>query len=206
MIKWKKPVFKPHLTIFSSVLNYQSRILPLWKSPRPLYQKSRCAFFTEKISLLIYRTISIYCTCSVSASSMESCLYHFSSLRMISSRKKPPLRPGNTTAYTFSILTSRKCCRITSRMRPSMAEATSAFTYQKFVHFALEETRKHTQLSPSPLQVQAHYLNYYNQCCLLRSIWFYEGNHTCIVCNENMIFSVQSQLFGTWAFERSYIF
>ncbi|VFQ77616.1 unnamed protein product [Cuscuta campestris] len=33
-----------------------------------------------------------------------------------------------------------------------MAEAPSALTYQKFVHFALEETRKHTNLSPSPLQ------------------------------------------------------
>ncbi|KAK6144079.1 hypothetical protein DH2020_020899 [Rehmannia glutinosa] len=37
-------------------------------------------------------------------------------------------------------------------MRTSMAEATSAFSYKKFVQFALEETGKHTQLTPSPLQ------------------------------------------------------
>lgn len=34
-----------------------------------------------------------------------------------------------------------------------MAEATSSLTYQKFVQFALEETRKHTHLAPSALQV-----------------------------------------------------
>lgn len=33
------------------------------------------------------------------------------------------------------------------------AEATSSLTYQKFVHFALQETIKHTHLAPSTLQV-----------------------------------------------------
>ncbi|XAR60334.1 Phytochromobilin:ferredoxin oxidoreductase [Bertholletia excelsa] len=28
----------------------------------------------------------------------------------------------------------------------------SAFSYQKFIHFALDETKRHTQLAPSPLQ------------------------------------------------------
>ncbi|KAI3461151.1 hypothetical protein Pfo_017814 [Paulownia fortunei] len=83
---------------------------------------------------------------------MKSCPYHFSSLRIISALKKPALQTRNTNTYTFSILTSARCCSITSMMRPSMAEATSAFSYKKFVHFALEETGKHTQLIPSPLQ------------------------------------------------------
>lgn len=35
-----------------------------------------------------------------------------------------------------------------------MAQATSSLTYRKFVEFALEETRKHTHLAPSTLQVR----------------------------------------------------
>ncbi|VFQ72681.1 unnamed protein product [Cuscuta campestris] len=40
-----------------------------------------------------------------------------------------------------------------------MAEAPYALTYQKFVHFALEETRKHTNLNPSTLQEKFGFLS-----------------------------------------------
>ncbi|XP_057789967.1 phytochromobilin:ferredoxin oxidoreductase, chloroplastic isoform X2 [Salvia miltiorrhiza] len=68
---------------------------------------------------------------------------------MISTVNNNPLQPTNTSPINFS---SRKWFSISSRMRPAMAEATSSLTYQKFVHFALEETRKHTHLAPSTLQ------------------------------------------------------
>ncbi|PIN01987.1 Phytochromobilin:ferredoxin oxidoreductase [Handroanthus impetiginosus] len=83
---------------------------------------------------------------------MESSLYHFSSLRIIPTPKKPPSLPRTSITYAFSIFTSTRCCGINNMMRPSMASATSAFSYKKFVQFALEETRKHAQLIPSPLQ------------------------------------------------------
>ncbi|KAH6791652.1 phytochromobilin:ferredoxin oxidoreductase [Perilla frutescens var. hirtella] len=68
---------------------------------------------------------------------------------MISTAKNHSLQPTNTTSINFS---SRKFFSISCKMRPSMAEATSSITYQKFVHFALEETMKHTHLAPSILQ------------------------------------------------------
>ncbi|KAL8483571.1 hypothetical protein ACS0TY_026309 [Phlomoides rotata] len=77
---------------------------------------------------------------------MESCPNNFLSLKMISTLNKPPSQHRD---HNLSTLTSRKW---SSKMRPSMAETTSASTYQKFVHFALQETRKHTHLTPSPLQ------------------------------------------------------
>ncbi|KAK4408301.1 Phytochromobilin:ferredoxin oxidoreductase, chloroplastic [Sesamum angolense] len=80
---------------------------------------------------------------------MEYCPYNLSSLRMISTPKKPPLQARSTI---FSMFTRTKCCSIAGMMRPSMAEANSALSYKKFVHFALEETKKHTQLIPSSLQ------------------------------------------------------
>ncbi|KAL7084610.1 hypothetical protein ACP275_14G232900 [Erythranthe tilingii] len=84
---------------------------------------------------------------------MESCPYNFPSLRIISTLKNPPLQRRNKTTYNFSTLTrSARCCSITSTAELSTAEETTAFSYNKFVRFALEETRKHTQLMPSPLQ------------------------------------------------------
>lgn len=69
---------------------------------------------------------------------------------MISTVKNNPLQPS-TSGIKFS---KRKWFSSSLRMRPSMAEATSSLTYRKFVEFALEETRKHTHLAPSTLQVR----------------------------------------------------
>ncbi|XP_011090158.1 phytochromobilin:ferredoxin oxidoreductase, chloroplastic isoform X3 [Sesamum indicum] len=80
---------------------------------------------------------------------MEHCPYNFYSLRMDSTPKKSPLQPRSTI---FSMFTRTKCCSIAGMMKPSMAEANSGLSYKKFVHFALEETKKHTQLIPSSLQ------------------------------------------------------
>lgn len=91
----------------------------------------------------------------LSAASMESCPNNFLSLRMTSTLNKPPLQHKYATSYNFKTLPARKC---STKMRPLMAETTSASTYQKFVHFALQETTKHTQLTPSPLQVPTHHL------------------------------------------------
>ncbi|CAA2992222.1 phytochromobilin:ferredoxin oxidoreductase, chloroplastic isoform X1 [Olea europaea subsp. europaea] len=84
---------------------------------------------------------------------MESCYYHFSSsLSCIHTLKKPPLFPITVTSKNFSSSSGRRCYIVTNMMKLSMQEAASAFSYKKFIHFALEESRKHTHLSPSPLQ------------------------------------------------------
>ncbi|CAH9069911.1 unnamed protein product [Cuscuta europaea] len=83
---------------------------------------------------------------------MGYCVNHFASLSIVASA---PLQPRNTCAYFSTKPSGRKSCssNITGKMRrPSMAEGTSAATYKRFAHFALEETRKQTQLSPSLLQ------------------------------------------------------
>ncbi|CAH9123492.1 unnamed protein product [Cuscuta epithymum] len=83
---------------------------------------------------------------------MGYCVNHFVSLSIIASA---PLQPRNTCAFFFTKPSGRKTCssNVTGKMRqPSMAEGISASTYKRFARFALEETRKQTQLSPSLLQ------------------------------------------------------
>lgn len=108
---------------------------------------------------------------------MVSSPYHLSSLRMISTVNHP-LQPTNTTPINF---TTRSCFSVSCGMRPSMsAEATSSLTYQKFVHFALQETVKHTHLAPSTLQVTNTPFSILLQaimvlmklCCLLLQVFF----------------------------------
>uniref|UniRef100_A0A5B7BHH8 Phytochromobilin:ferredoxin oxidoreductase n=1 Tax=Davidia involucrata TaxID=16924 RepID=A0A5B7BHH8_DAVIN len=62
-----------------------------------------------------------------------------SSLLSFFSTLKPPLLSSSITY-----------CRSRRSMRPSME--LSAFSYQKFIHFALDETKRRTHLVPSPLQ------------------------------------------------------
>ncbi|KAG6412541.1 hypothetical protein SASPL_125221 [Salvia splendens] len=81
---------------------------------------------------------------------MVSTPYSLSSLRMISTvSNNPSFQPTNSFPTNLG---SRKWSNVSARMRPAMAEATSSLTYQKFVQFALEETRNHTHLAPSSLQ------------------------------------------------------
>ncbi|KAL3828225.1 hypothetical protein ACJIZ3_017027 [Penstemon smallii] len=85
---------------------------------------------------------------------MESCPYNISSIISMSTLKKPPLqyRTKITNKY-LSNFPSRRCCSFTCMLRPLMAEnSAAAFSYKRFIHFALEETIKYTQLSTSPLQ------------------------------------------------------
>ncbi|CAA0833213.1 Phytochromobilin\\x3aferredoxin oxidoreductase-chloroplastic [Striga hermonthica] len=70
---------------------------------------------------------------------MDSSSFHrFSSLKIMSTL--------NSCNY------STRCSTSSFARRPSIAEANSAFSYKKFVKLALQETGKHTQLVPSPLQ------------------------------------------------------
>ncbi|KAL3620344.1 Phytochromobilin [Castilleja foliolosa] len=84
---------------------------------------------------------------------MESCAHLSFSHGFISTLKKPHLYTKTTNPYKSSVLTSTiSCISINGKTRPSIAEANSNFSYKKFVHFALEETGKHTELINSPLQ------------------------------------------------------
>ncbi|CAH9059210.1 unnamed protein product [Cuscuta epithymum] len=91
---------------------------------------------------------------------MGYCVNHFVSPSIIASA---PLQPRNvSTTCLLTKPSGRRGCSstVTSNMRrPSMDDAISSFTYRKFAHFAVEETKKHTQLSPSPLQEKFAYLS-----------------------------------------------
>ncbi|GER39831.1 phytochromobilin:ferredoxin oxidoreductase [Striga asiatica] len=78
---------------------------------------------------------------------MDSSFHRFSSLKMISTLNRPPSQPITLNSYNYSTR-----CSSFSFSRPSIAEANSAFSYKKFIKFALEETGKHTQLVSCPLQ------------------------------------------------------
>ncbi|XP_052201759.1 phytochromobilin:ferredoxin oxidoreductase, chloroplastic isoform X2 [Diospyros lotus] len=74
-----------------------------------------------------------------------------SSFRFFSTLSKPPsVSHSTTTSRLWTISPYRRSNRIRWKMRAS-AEV-SGFSYQKFIDFALDESRRRTQLSPSAVQ------------------------------------------------------
>nr|GMD16472.1 phytochromobilin:ferredoxin oxidoreductase, chloroplastic isoform X1 [Ipomoea batatas] len=81
---------------------------------------------------------------------MESCFSSWSAT-LIPPLNLPLTRGGGSAKFIANLHRKRrfKPCNIKSISHKASA---SAFTYRNFVHYALEETKLHTHLSPSPLQ------------------------------------------------------
>jgi hypothetical protein len=94
---------------------------------------------------------------SESFTSMDFCS-SLQTARLSSSLIKPQLL---TSSLIFSSITtnfaSKKC-----KPHRVLKVSAGSFSYHKFIHFALNETKRHALLVPSPLQVLLHFL----ACCV----------------------------------------
>ncbi|XP_073148984.1 phytochromobilin:ferredoxin oxidoreductase, chloroplastic isoform X2 [Henckelia pumila] len=81
---------------------------------------------------------------------MEYLRSNFSSPSFILTLKKPHLLQRTASVSSTSNFAAGKFTGVYSMVRPG--ESASAFSYRKFIHFALEETKKYTDLAPSALQ------------------------------------------------------
>ncbi|KAJ4845978.1 hypothetical protein Tsubulata_000787 [Turnera subulata] len=61
------------------------------------------------------------------------------------------LKPWFLASLITSVSTNTCTCGIISKRKPLSLQV-SALSYQRFIHFAVNETKKHTLLTPSPLQ------------------------------------------------------
>ncbi|KZV20857.1 phytochromobilin:ferredoxin oxidoreductase, chloroplastic-like [Dorcoceras hygrometricum] len=84
---------------------------------------------------------------------MEHLQSNFSTLSFISTLKKPPLQQRTASFIYTSTFAATKCSGVHGMVRPLMTgDSASPFSYKEFIHFALEETKKYTDLTPSTLQ------------------------------------------------------
>lgn len=81
---------------------------------------------------------------------MEHLRTNFSSPSFVSTLKRLPLLQRTASFSSTSTFAASKCTGVQCMVRPVMAG--ESFSYKEFIHFALEETNKYTDLKPSTLQ------------------------------------------------------
>ena len=99
---------------------------------------------------------------SESFTSMDLCSSLLASC-LSSSLIKPP------QLLTSSLITNSIVPNCSGRKRQSrhvLKASAGPFSYQKFIHFALDETKRRTLLVPSPLQVLFHFLLTFFSCII----------------------------------------
>ena len=95
----------------------------------------------------------------LSSTSMESSSSSSCSLSFF-----PPQMPR--PRLTSTILLTSTVSSFWKQKRPSLQQV-SAISYQKFIHFALDQTKRRTHLLPSPLQVLTYPLFFSLYCFAL---------------------------------------